>query len=110
LTPEKRSGTWTVSACNRRGAAMSPPPGTGPRLCRTVDAAIARVVVTPGDAAGYVAECADPVLVTQGGTLDEVVANVREALALALEDRPDQGRSHLRVVITLDVELRPRDK
>ena len=34
----------------------------------------------------YVADCMDLPVVTQGDTLDEVVANVREAIALHLED------------------------
>jgi predicted RNase H-like HicB family nuclease len=34
----------------------------------------------------YVADCIDLPVVTQGDTLDEVVANVREAIALHLED------------------------
>lgn len=35
---------------------------------------------------GYVAECADLHAVTQGETLDEVADNLREVVALALED------------------------
>ena len=34
---------------------------------------------------GYVAECFDISVVTQGVTLDETVANLREAVALHLE-------------------------
>ena len=34
----------------------------------------------------YVAECLDLSVVTQGKTLDEAVANVREAIELHLED------------------------
>jgi predicted RNase H-like HicB family nuclease len=34
----------------------------------------------------YVADCMDLPVVTQGDTLDEVVANVREAITLHLED------------------------
>ena len=33
----------------------------------------------------YVAECSDLPIVTQGKTLDEVVANLKEAIALHLE-------------------------
>jgi predicted RNase H-like HicB family nuclease len=33
----------------------------------------------------YVAECVDLPVVTEGVTLDEVVANIREAIALHLE-------------------------
>ncbi len=34
---------------------------------------------------GYVAECAGLAVVTQGRTLDETIANLREAVALYLE-------------------------
>ena len=34
----------------------------------------------------YVAECLDLPVVTQGDTLDEVTANIREAIGLHLED------------------------
>ena len=34
----------------------------------------------------YVAECMDLPVVTEGETLDEVTANIREAIALHLED------------------------
>ncbi|MBZ5634233.1 MAG: type II toxin-antitoxin system HicB family antitoxin [Acidobacteriia bacterium] len=34
----------------------------------------------------YVAECMDLPVVTQGDTLDEVTANIREAIGLHLED------------------------
>lgn len=33
----------------------------------------------------YIAECLDLPVVTQGKTLDELVANLKEAIALALE-------------------------
>lgn len=50
-------------------------------LQRTVKA-----IIRPGDESGYVAECPELHAVTQGATLDEVAANLREAVALALED------------------------
>ncbi|MBI2907305.1 MAG: type II toxin-antitoxin system HicB family antitoxin [Chloroflexi bacterium] len=34
----------------------------------------------------YVAECLDIAVVTQGKTLDETIANLREAIALHLEE------------------------
>jgi predicted RNase H-like HicB family nuclease len=34
----------------------------------------------------YIAECADLPIVTQGITLDETIANIKEALTLHLED------------------------
>ncbi|MBH8565560.1 type II toxin-antitoxin system HicB family antitoxin [Nostoc sp. CENA67] len=45
-----------------------------------------RAVIHPGEQHGYVAECLKVSVVTQGETLDEVVHNLREAVALHLED------------------------
>ncbi|MEH1965848.1 type II toxin-antitoxin system HicB family antitoxin [Nostoc sp.] len=45
-----------------------------------------RAVIHPGEQHGYVAECLEVSVVTQGETLDEVVHNLREAVALHLED------------------------
>ena len=42
-------------------------------------------VLRPGEQSGYVAECVELPVVTQGSTLDEVVLNLKEAVALALE-------------------------
>ena len=36
-------------------------------------------------ASGYVAECLDLPIVTEGDTLDEVTANIRESIGLHLE-------------------------
>ena len=44
-----------------------------------------QAVIHPGDESGYVAECIDLAVVTQGQTLDETVRNLREALKLHLE-------------------------
>jgi predicted RNase H-like HicB family nuclease len=44
-----------------------------------------QAVIHPGDSAGYVAECVDLAVVTQGQTLDETVQNLRDALRLHLE-------------------------
>ncbi|MBD0386038.1 MAG: type II toxin-antitoxin system HicB family antitoxin [Nostoc sp. C3-bin3] len=45
-----------------------------------------RAVIHRGEQQGYVAECLEVSVVTQGETLDEVVNNLREAVALHLED------------------------
>ena len=45
-----------------------------------------KAVIRPGEQSGYVAECLEIPVVTQGATLDEVTANLREAVALHLED------------------------
>jgi len=63
--------------------------------------------VTRGENA-YVAECWEVAVVTQGRTLDEVVANVREALALHLEgeDLDVLGlRRSPRLVVTYESSL-----
>ena len=41
--------------------------------------------IRPGDQSGYVAECMQIPIVTQGDTLDEIVKNLREATKLYLE-------------------------
>ena len=50
-------------------------------LQRTIKAAI-----RPGDQSGYIAECLEIAVVTQGRTLDEVTKNLREAVELHLSD------------------------
>lgn len=45
-----------------------------------------KAVVRPGEESGYVAECLEIAVVTQGQTLDEVMLNLQEAVALHLED------------------------
>lgn len=50
------------------------------RLQHTVKA-----VIRPGEESGYVAECMEIPVVTQGETLDETVANLNEAVALHLD-------------------------
>lgn len=44
-----------------------------------------KAVIRPGDQSGYVAECLEIPVVTQGKTLDEVTANLREAIELRLD-------------------------
>lgn len=41
--------------------------------------------IRPGDQSGYITECLEVAVVTQGETLDEVVKNLREAMSLHLE-------------------------
>ncbi|MCC7364162.1 MAG: type II toxin-antitoxin system HicB family antitoxin [Dehalococcoidia bacterium] len=47
---------------------------------------IVYATIWPGEELGYVAECPDLSVVTQGRTLDEVAYNLQEACGLALED------------------------
>lgn len=49
-------------------------------LQHTIKATIRR-----GEESGYVAECCEIAVVTQGGNLDEVTRNLQEAVALHLE-------------------------
>ncbi|MFM2311388.1 MAG: hypothetical protein RLZZ04_664 [Cyanobacteriota bacterium] len=42
--------------------------------------------IRTGEQSGYIAECLEISVVTQGETLDEVVLNLREAVSLHLED------------------------
>ena len=44
-----------------------------------------QAVIYPGDESGYVAECLNLAVVTQGDTLGETVQNLREAIQLHLE-------------------------
>jgi len=46
---------------------------------------VIQAVVRKGEQQGYVGECLDLAVVTQGATLDEVTRNLREAIALHLE-------------------------
>ncbi len=51
------------------------------KLQRTIKA-----VIRAGEESGYVAECLELPVVTQGETLDEVTQNLHEAIQLHLED------------------------
>ena len=66
-----------------------------------------KAVIRPGDESGYVAECMEIRVVTQGATLDETIANLREAVELHLEDE-DLAALGLSpnptVVITMELE------
>lgn len=66
-----------------------------------------QAVIYPGDDSGYVAECLDLAVVTQGQTLDETVQNLREAIRLHLEgeDLLELGLSaHPPVLVTMEME------
>lgn len=66
-----------------------------------------KAVIRPGEQSGYVAECLEIPVVTQGATLDETVANLREAAELHLEgaDLAEMGlAANPTVVITMELE------
>ena len=53
-----------------------------------------QAAIYPGDESGYVAECLNLAVVTQGKTLDETVQNLREAIRLHLEEKDLAKRPH----------------
>ncbi|MCC9077602.1 type II toxin-antitoxin system HicB family antitoxin [Litorilinea aerophila] len=66
-----------------------------------------QAVIYPGEERGYVAECLNLAVVTQGETLDETVRNLREAIQLHLEGEnlTDLGLApHAPVVVTMEME------
>jgi predicted RNase H-like HicB family nuclease len=66
-----------------------------------------QAIIYPGDESGYVAECLNLAVVTQGATLDETVQNLREAIQLHLEgeDPLELGlMPHPPVLVTLEME------
>lgn len=66
-----------------------------------------KAVIHPGEQSGYVAECVEIPVVTQGTTLDEVTANLKEAVELHLEGE-DPSRwglvSRPTLLITFEIE------
>lgn len=66
-----------------------------------------KAVIRPGGESGYVAECLEIAVVTQGASLDEVTRNLREAVALHLEgeDLPALGlANNPTLLVTMEVE------
>jgi predicted RNase H-like HicB family nuclease len=66
-----------------------------------------KAVIRPGEQSGYVAECVEIPVVTQGATLDETVANLSEAAKLHLEgeDLALMGlATNPTVVVTMELE------
>jgi predicted RNase H-like HicB family nuclease len=64
--------------------------------------------ITPDMESGYVATCEEIAVVTQGETLDEVTANLRDAVALHLEgDDPAALEFAAEPTIIVILELAP---
>lgn len=66
-----------------------------------------KAVVRPGEQSGYVAECLEIAVVTQGSTLDETVENLRLAVDLHLQDEnlAELGlAANPTVVVTMELE------
>jgi len=69
-----------------------------------------KAAIRPGEQSGYVAECLEIPVVTQGRTLDEVARNLREAVELHLEgeDLAELGLAPSpRILVTLELEAHP---
>jgi len=65
-----------------------------------------KAVIRPGEQSGYVAECLEIPVVTQGATLDEVTQNLKEAVELHLagEDLAALGlASDPTILVTLEL-------
>ncbi|HUT33862.1 MAG TPA: type II toxin-antitoxin system HicB family antitoxin [Planctomycetota bacterium] len=66
-----------------------------------------KAFVRPGEQSGYVAECVEIPVVTQGATLDEVTQNLKEAVELHLdgEDLAEMGLApNPTIVLTMELE------
>lgn len=66
-----------------------------------------KAVVRAGEQAGYVAECVEIPVVTQGRTLDETIANLLEAAQLHLEneDLAEMGlAANPTLIVTMELE------
>jgi predicted RNase H-like HicB family nuclease len=66
-----------------------------------------KAVVRSGEDFGYIAECVEIAVVTQGRTLDETVANLREAVGLHLEGEDPASfglRPNPTLILTLELE------
>lgn len=107
LLPKHRPA---ARAPSRRPSVPAPPLASRremppqPFLRDTVHAVVAK------DGEWYVADCAEIAVVTQGHTLDETIANLREAIALHLEGEEAVSlglATSPRIVVTL--ELRTGD-
>lgn len=69
-----------------------------------------KAFIRPGEQSGYVAECLEIPVVTQGRTLDEVTSNLREAVALHLEgeDLAELGLAPSpTILVTYEMEASP---
>ena len=82
LTPQRRDRSAGASAVPTRRVAESAPESGARRSVRPTDTVHA---VVNRDRGWYVAECLEIAVVTQGRTLDELVANIKDAVRLHLE-------------------------
>jgi len=102
-TPAAQSSPRAVQRVARRGDDVARRSDPGFRR-DTIHAVVRK------DEAVYVAECLEVAVVTQGGTLDEVVQNLQHAVTLHLEgeDLAALGvAEHPRLQLTCDLPLAP---
>ena len=67
-----------------------------------------RATITLGEDSGYVAECMDIAIVTQGRTLDEVTLNLRSAVALYFEGENSRELGFVeKPSLMITIELQP---
>ncbi|MFM6057734.1 MAG: type II toxin-antitoxin system HicB family antitoxin [Microcystis aeruginosa] len=65
-------------------------------------------IIRSGEQKGYVGECVEISIVTQGNTLDEVVNNLKEAVLLHLEgEDPSEFGLVAKPSLQITVELQP---
>jgi len=66
-----------------------------------------KAIIRPGEESGYVAECVEIAVVTQGATLDEVTRHLQEAVALHLEGEDPAAlglAQNPTLVVTMEIE------
>jgi len=76
--------------------------------CMSYSQQTIKAVIRPGEESGYVAECLEIAVVTQGRTLDETVKHLQEATALHLEgENPAAFGLRQKPTLVLTMELDP---
>lgn len=69
---------------------------------------VIQIILYPGDQSGYVAECVNFPVVTQGQTIDDTVNNMKEALALHFEgENPEEMGLAPNAPLIVSMELEP---
>jgi len=69
---------------------------------------VIQIILYPGNESGYVAECVNLPVVTQGQTIDDTVKNMKEALALHFEDEnPEELDFAPNAPLIVSMELEP---
>lgn len=67
-----------------------------------------KAIIRPGEESGFVAECVEIAVVTQGRTLDETIGNLKEAVALHLEgENAAEFGLHDRPALVVTMEIEP---